>query len=349
MGVKLEHFVFAADGNFRLQLKVAVASLLVASADSDRNIVIHVLDVGIGNDAWDELVQVWRKLSESANFERHLIDESRFAGYRKWKGGLAAYARILLPELLRDVDYCLYADCDTFFVRGLEALDAYVGGELALYGHCIDRGPFGCDDVVWLKKRGYVLRSENYICSGFMIMNLARFRAESLSQGCLSFLDQNPDSFTADQCAFNVACQGKIGLLPNGWGCFLDEAFRAGFVDCLHFAGSVPWNPPTTWAFYCGDHKFFRLWYQFAEVFCGEHGIEKRYYPPKGAGLARFIARLVYPFLCVIALSGIYPRCFADHAKAIKMRVCNDLVEKVGKIVFRLNDLRHGRAGILRV
>ena len=116
MREKLEHFVFAADGNFRLQLKVAVASLLEASADTDRDIVIHVLDMGIGNDAWDELVEVWRGLFESVNFERHLIDESRFAGYRKWKGGLAAYARILLPELLCDVDYCLYADCDTFFV-----------------------------------------------------------------------------------------------------------------------------------------------------------------------------------------------------------------------------------------
>ena len=101
--------------------------------------MIHVLDVGIGNDAWDGLVNVWRRLSEAANFKRHLIDESRFVGYRTWKGGLATYARILLPELLCDVDYCLYADCDTFFVNGLEALDAYVGGELALYGHRIDK------------------------------------------------------------------------------------------------------------------------------------------------------------------------------------------------------------------
>lgn len=48
--MKIRDFAFAADKNYVMQLKVAVASLLHACRKSPREMTIHVLDLGIGDE-----------------------------------------------------------------------------------------------------------------------------------------------------------------------------------------------------------------------------------------------------------------------------------------------------------
>ncbi len=317
-----------------MQLKICVASLFRACRHRPREMSVHILDVGLRDDDWCELVSVWRPLMNGACVLRHPVSGERFRQYRKWKGGVAAYARILLPDLLPDVECCLYADCDTFFVADPAELDDYAQGSCALYGHAIPRDNLERLDVRWLRSKGIDLNPECYICSGFMVMNLGKFRDERLGERCLSFLDEHPDSLTADQCAFNVACEGRIGLLPEGWGAFLDESLRNGYAKCVHFAGVVPWRIPDSWQFYCGENRFFGVWFRFAEEFCGEPGLVRRYQPFFKTIRCRLVALLAYPVLCLIAFSGLCPGRMKSRATALRKRIEFNLPATVARSVF---------------
>ncbi len=317
-----------------MQLKICVASLFRACRHYPREMSVHILDVGLLDDDWRELVSAWSPLMNGARVLRHPVSGERFRQYRKWKGGVAAYARILLPDLLPDVECCLYADCDTFFIADPAELDDCAQGSCALYGHAIPRNNLEQLDLKWLRSEGVDLSAACYICSGFMVMNLGRFRDEKLSERCLAFLDEHPDSLTADQCAFNVACEGKIGLLPEGWGAFVDESMRNGYAKCVHFAGAVPWRIPNSWQFYCGDNRFFEVWFRFAEMFGGERGLARRYQPFLKTVRYRLVALLAYPILGFSAFTGLCPKRMKSRVAALRKRIEFNLPATVAKVVF---------------
>ena len=64
---------------------------------------------------------------------------SSLAAFRAWHGSLAAYARLFLPTLLSEVDWCLYVDGDTLFTDDPAKVLACRAEDVAIVGHT----PFG--------------------------------------------------------------------------------------------------------------------------------------------------------------------------------------------------------------
>lgn len=317
----IRDFVFAADDNYSLQLKVAAAGLLHACRHNPSPLTLHILDLGLSEQTWENLKSCWTSVYPSGTFIRHVLDPEEFSSFRKWNGSLAPYARIKLPSLLPTVSWCLYADCDVLFLDDPEKLSACPKSGMALIGHLNPVSVTASQDEKWFAKQQLTISRETYICSGLMLINLDWHRKHEIETRCLEFLRKHPDSVSADQSALNFVCKGHIGLLPDGWGDFLFESLQNASPKCIHFAGTTPWNPQRHWTVFCGAHKFFGLWYWVASHVANEHGLKRRYLPLSQSFLYRLQASLLWPIVALSSIVRLYPRRFEALAQSIRNRL----------------------------
>ena len=274
---KLRDFCFAADENYTMPLRVCVASLLWSMRPSVKNVSIHVLDIGIPDAKWEETVLFWRSLvsringgeSKDVEFVRHEISREKFKGFMLWHGSVATYARLLLPDILPETEWCMYSDCDVLFISSPLELESYCdNGNVCVWGH---KNPPAADavDSAWFKSRGLEFNSNSYVCGGLLLMNLRRLEEIGFTRKAMEFLCHHKVTASADQCAINHICAGDVRLLPREWGVFNEEITteRGG---AIHYADAVPWRMPVNGTSLLGSNPdISRLWRRFAVEVCG--------------------------------------------------------------------------------
>ena len=177
----------------------------------------------------------------------------------------AASFRLLLPELLPDLDRILYLDCDIIVRQDLARLwretelgDNYMGVvyEAAIEGQAERFRAIGCDPA-------------RYFNSGFLLMNLATMRAEKVSERLLEAC-RVPYLEFPDQDALNQVCLGRVlplSPLYNSIRTFFIPKYKPDFVrqydealweqvqreGTIHYTGGKPWELFTVQ---------FRVWWQ---------------------------------------------------------------------------------------
>ena len=166
----------------------------------------------------------------------------------------AASLRLLLPELLPELDRILYLDCDIIVRQDLaklwettELADNYLAGvyEAAIEGQAERFRALGCDPA-------------KYFNSGFLLMNLAQMRAEKVSEKLLEAC-RVPYLEFPDQDALNQVCLGRVvplSPLYNSIRTFFIPKYRPDFERqygsglwekvqkeaTIHYTGGKPWN-----------------------------------------------------------------------------------------------------------
>ena len=245
----LMHLVFAADNGFARQLLVSSASAVYAMRGGCETPVVHVLDCGLLGTTWADYEATIRRLAEKVGLHvevvRHFIDMRRFVDFACWtNGSRAIWARLLIPELLADVDQCLYSDCDVFFIGNPSETLASLDAGAILAGH---RNPFGdlSPDARYFRAKNLPFSAETYLCSGFLAMNVKAFREEDLVARCFDFARQHLDAVALDQNVLNAVAYGRTAILPDGWGLFTHECYAfEGPIKAIHFSGGWPWVRP---------------------------------------------------------------------------------------------------------
>ncbi|MBR4524993.1 MAG: glycosyltransferase family 8 protein [Bacteroidales bacterium] len=166
----------------------------------------------------------------------------------------AASLRLILPELLPELDRVLYLDCDIIVRQDLARLwkETELGENYlaAIYEAPIEQQAerfraLGCDP-------------NRYFNSGFLLMNLAQMRAESVSEKLLEAC-RVPYLEFPDQDALNQVCQGRVlplSPLYNSIRTFFIPKYKPDFVRqygeelwnkvqreaTIHYTGGKPWN-----------------------------------------------------------------------------------------------------------
>lgn len=166
----------------------------------------------------------------------------------------AASLRLLLPELLPDLDRVLYLDCDIIVRQDLAKLwsetdlgDNYLGAvyEAAIEGQAERFRALGCDPA-------------KYFNSGFLLMNLEQMRQEKVSERLLEAC-RVPYLEFPDQDALNQVCQGRVlplSPLYNSIRTFFIPKYKPDFVrqyseelwhqvqhgGTIHYTGGKPWD-----------------------------------------------------------------------------------------------------------
>lgn len=259
------HIVYATDKRYLLPTRVAAASA-VHYASRPQDLVIDILDCDISDAAWAKFETDLRKaLGNQFKLVRHRVDMSAYAQYKSWHTSRGIYARLSIPDILaEDVDWCVYADGDTLFVSDPFELESIFQSQYALMGH-LDQPGAGLRE--WYIKNGFNWDAKTYVCAGFIILNLAWARKNSLSEKCFDLIRQHPDIPMNDQDALNILCSDEKILLPEGWGVFANEAYWRTKPNCIHYVGERPWELPKMAPLYLPDTT--RVWFRMARYIAG--------------------------------------------------------------------------------
>ena len=175
------------------------------------------------------------------------VNEETFSRFQAWKGNKMAYARLLLPEILKDEDYVVYCDADFLWMRDIAELWGMRKPSIALIGVKDGADWSMALEKKWFETHGFEFDIDKYFCSGLCFMNLKYFRDAKLSERCFEILGTYSDMHFPDQAALNIATKGISYIASREWMQFsyflTAEEFKAGVV--VHYAGVAPWKRET--------------------------------------------------------------------------------------------------------
>lgn len=174
------------------------------------------------------------------------------------------YARLLAPSLLEGEDRAIYLDCDVLVKDDVRKLY-----EFDLQGHAFGAMPdYGV--ARWVlrseKDKKYFddltsgRPAEQYFNAGVLVMDLAEWRRQNLSEKTVEVIKASSHLRYADQCAMNVVAEGRFRRLPERWNLFSihgsaskdpllspqkRSALREAYEDpaLIHYICEKPWTP----------------------------------------------------------------------------------------------------------
>ena len=251
---------FTIDNNYPVFTLLAINSILKNNY-SESDYTFYVVE----NNVTDKNKEMMRKFVEKnhqkiefINVDTYIIDQGK--NFFKFSGRITpiAFARILLPDLLPNLDKVLYLDSDILVTTDLKPLfetdirnyNAGMALNIAQDNGALDLYKF---------KHGYYN-------SGVILMNLKKGRQENSPQKMIEFLRKNEAKFDfnkdayddfspdqkksywlyPDQDLINIVWDGKIKKLPQKWnnqciqGNTSADPFEGGII---HYIGSLkPWE-----------------------------------------------------------------------------------------------------------
>lgn len=229
--------VFCIDKAYVQQLGVTLASLLLHN--EAKQLKIFVVSPVLDPADLGKLVSIGRIFGADIVFKQG--EDERISGLREHLHiSRATYYRLLLPEILSDVDKIIYLDCDVVVEANLKELwDTDVSG----YG-CA-----GVDEETSPHANRLGLSPDFYVNAGILVLNLAYWRNNDITAKCLDWLGANPQKAALlEQDAINVVLRERKTRIDVKWNLnpapFVDLGSLTKYPErILHFAGPLkPWH-----------------------------------------------------------------------------------------------------------
>lgn len=223
---KIPEIVYASDHGYLFLCCVSIISLM-RQLPCEEQVRVHLLTDDSLSKEDERLLDYLSERFGNLCFMKHIVSEEAFDRL-DFNGSLwskAACYRLMLPELLSDVDICLYLDSDTLIVGDILPVFDTDMTEYYLAGVYEDISPVRAQTV-----GNRIPGIETYVNSGVLLMNLKLMRErdiqEKLIRGVAEYL-------IVDQDLLNVVCYGSIRLLPPDYNCI--PGVHADSPKILHF------------------------------------------------------------------------------------------------------------------
>lgn len=270
MRKKTIHIVLASDDRFRIGLLATVRSITQHLSESYQ-LDVNILDCGLSNPT--EVAEILRRNAAV----RIVVRVRPVARERLEKFGLnrprlskAAFARLLAPSLLPDLNRVLYLDSDLLVTRNIAEL-----WDLDLGGRPIGAVPdpyfvFLGSDVSNCRELG-VSPYHRYFGSGVLLVDLRQWREEGVENTLMALGE--PGRLVRkfnDQSILNFFFAGRVRFLPKRWNQLRfhwnnSAAFSPWRRGIVHVGGSPkPWHFPAEGA--VGVNRLYRAIMRGADV-----------------------------------------------------------------------------------
>lgn len=214
--------VYASSEKFAPVLRVSLESLLKNKKDDTFYQVIVLIE----NTFSDEALLFFSDLSTKyKGFSlTWLTMGKQFSNTKVDAAGVGKESnyRLLIAELLPDIERCIYLDADTLVLEDLSEMNGLDISSFYLLGvrprYFLDIVTQGYTKPHFDKFAEMIIKTvgevkyDQYIGAGVMVMNLEKMRSDQMVK---KFLDKVPVySGPLDQDILNACCYGNIGELP---------------------------------------------------------------------------------------------------------------------------------------
>lgn len=254
--------VMALTPSYLIPTSVCIASMLDSSDEKDCFDVILLLTEDL---AASEKSVLNLLAPDRVNFDFLVMTDMDLDIYVDEKFTIAASYRLLIPDLLPDLERVIYVDSDMIIrqniarlYREIDLSDYYLAG--------VYEATLGFQEE-YIKQIG--CQPGKYFNSGFLMMNLAKLREDEMVGEFLKFAKNDQLQFP-DQDVLNQLCNDKfLPLAPvyNSIRTFFIEDYKSDFLKyyserewndvktygTVHYTGPKPWNSFTV---------MFDLWWE---------------------------------------------------------------------------------------
>lgn len=177
------YIIYSSDNNYARHVGVAITSLYETNQREDL-LEVFLIDDGISDENRKRLNEIAKKY----NREIHYIAFEKYKPLlmlnNEWELPISAYARLFVGEMVPEyVDRLLYMDCDTVVCDSLAPL-----WELDMKGKTIAAVEDVCSGIFW-QETG-LQEQFRYICSGVLLIDMEKWRANDAQKRMLEYLDQ---------------------------------------------------------------------------------------------------------------------------------------------------------------
>lgn len=181
---------------------------------------------------------------------------------------MATFYRLLLPNLLKEYNKCIWLDGDIIVKKDLKKL---FNIDISNYYFAGVRAPYAAVDEKYHKILD-MPSMDYYINAGVVLWNLELLRQEGVVDKFISLLPKN--FLMQDQDIMNAACYDKIKILPLKYNLMTksiilkqtlidkkvcsNKEFLEAFLnpEIIHYvSGRKPWN---------SDCHYYRTWWRYA-------------------------------------------------------------------------------------
>lgn len=208
-----------ADEKFFPGLAVAVASA-VAAASGDCDYRFLILDGGLKSESLDELRGTVSRIAAGRKIRTELevleVDQTRLMVLPERRGSRMTYAKLVLPEILPDLDSIVYLDADVLCFAGVENVQPPQGNSNNwLLAGARDYFSVIANECPWLDEVPPAERQLPYINCGVMWMNLQGLREMDFTSRAIAARAAAGTARQGDQSVFNFLCRGRSFILPD--------------------------------------------------------------------------------------------------------------------------------------
>lgn len=180
------HIVFCLDNSYISHCATVIASII--SHNKEENITFHLLSDYLSQ----ENIDILRKWIESFNnkyIEVHKINIDRFNVFPVKDAyiNISTYYRLLIPNIIKDINKVIYLDCDVIINSPLTDLWNTDISDYTLAG-VRDR----INDSIRLYNRLKYDIQFGYLNAGVLLINLKKWREENVFEKALSIAKTNP-------------------------------------------------------------------------------------------------------------------------------------------------------------
>jgi lipopolysaccharide biosynthesis glycosyltransferase len=209
----LIEIAYASDDRFAELMCVSMASILTNTQQLCR---FHILQTGLSDESVKKVCSLGERFPHG-QWQIHHIDAELFDGFDYSLYSIEAYFRVILPDILPDVDKIIYIDCDTVAEGDIKEIwDVQLGDNIAA----------AVSDKAYkvLLKRKAILDikpHEPYFNSGVMLLDLQKMRNERFLEKfieCTPHINEKIKSAGErcypDQDPLNYLMRGRFTLLP---------------------------------------------------------------------------------------------------------------------------------------
>ena len=242
--------VFATDTNYVPYCGVAISSL-IQNSNPDNMYEVYVLYDSM------ERINVIRLENLSVEHVRvrcvcvhENIAELKVTEYNHLT--IASAYRLVISEILPQYERVLYLDSDIVIIADVaEMYNIDIGNNIlgAIKGHYKnDENHFMYRHIIDVLE----IEPTAFFNAGILIINNKEFVNQKVKEKCFKLLSTRKDLIFMDQCALNIACDGRVFYLPEKWNyewlMLFEDSEDIEIMDnpaIIHYDGiEKPWNYP---------------------------------------------------------------------------------------------------------
>lgn len=211
---------YSSDENYAKYLYVSMKSVLANKAEDDE-ICFYILDGGLTVSDKEKILELKNKIDCFILFIS--VDKDKFSicpmGEKKTHLSIVTYYRLLIANMLPNIDKIIYLDCDVEVKTSLKELyntdikDCYFAGadDVSNTSHC-ER-----------------LNLSVYCNAGVLLLNLDMWRKTNFTEKVFDCIKEYRDEIMLhDQDVLNMYCKNFIKTIDKKWnaqGCLKDDDF----------------------------------------------------------------------------------------------------------------------------